>query len=269
LQQTEELTRLQLEVGAGTSLDVLQASGDVSSTAANIPSLEISLAESIHALSVLIGQEPSALGGLFESSASVPRLSASISPGIPADLVRNRPDIRSAERALAAATARIGVAEADLYPSFSLTGTLTALASTTASTSWSFAPGINLPIFNAGARKAAVNLAESSVREQYLAYRQAVLSAMEDVENALVAYGKQGERRAHLSQSVARYSEAVELLRTSYEDGNASLLELLTAQSSLYSAEDALVQANAALATQYVALCKALGGGWDIASSAQ
>ena len=259
--KTLTLTQNQSAAGSGTALDVAQASGNVNTTAADIPTLETSLRTTIHSLSVLLGQEPSALVPLFDKGAQIPRVAGKLSPGLPADLVRDRPDVRQAERQLAAATAQIGVAEADMLPSFSLGGNLSLSGGVAA---WTFGPSINVPIFNGGALKAAVNLEESKTRQQYLAYKAAVLGAVEEVENALVSFNKQKLRREQLAQSYTHFSKAVELSESLFQSGDTTLFEVLTAQRSLYSARDALAQSSVALATQYIALCKALGGGWDI-----
>jgi multidrug efflux system outer membrane protein len=261
--QTLALTRQQQEVGVATQLDLAQLTGDVASTAASIPALEISLAASIHRLGVLLGQEPSSLKSMFASSAEIPRLSGTLSAGIPSDLMRDRPDIRQAERALAQAAANVGVAEADLYPSLTLSGNLTVGAST----SWSLGPTLSLPIFNRGALKATVRLEESDARTAYLSYRQTVLEAVEEIENALVAFSKQQARRAELAKSYTSYNQATGMADEMYRAGSSTLLNVLTAQRSLYSSRDALAQSSVAVAIQYITLCKALGGGWDIAGT--
>jgi outer membrane protein, multidrug efflux system len=263
--QTQALTLKQSQLGEASRLDLAQITGDVSSTAAAIPTLEIALSESIHRLGVLLGREPSALKSMFATSAEIPRLGTSVTPGIPADLMRDRPDIRQAERALAEATANIGVAEADLYPSLTLSGNL----SVSTATSWNLGPSISLPIFNRGQLKATVRLEESEARQAYLAYRQTVLESVEEVENALVGFSKQQTRRVQLARSYASYSEAADISSSLYEAGETTLFEVLTAQRSLYSTRDSLAQSSVAVALQYIALCKALGGGWDIASSTQ
>lgn len=260
--RTLSVTEQQNAAGLTSTLDLAQLRGDVSTTAATIPTLEISLSESIHRLGVLLGQSPSSLNGLFSSSAQIPRLSGSVSPGVPADLMRDRPDIRQAERQLAAATADIGVAEADLYPSLTLSGSF----SVASATSWSLGPSLSLPIFNRGQLKATVLIEESEARQAYLAYRQTVLEAVEEVENALVGLSKQQVRRSQLANSYTAYSEASELAEERYTAGETTLLTLLTAQRSLYSARDSLAQSTVDVGLQYIALSLALGGGWDMTS---
>jgi multidrug efflux system outer membrane protein len=257
--RTLEVTRQQNAAGVTSALDLAQLQGDVSTTAATIPSLEIALSASIHRLSVLLGQEPSALNDLFKSGAQIPRVSTSVSAGIPADLMRDRPDIRQAERQLASATADIGVAEADLLPSLSLTGNLSLSTIST----WTLGPSLSLPLFNQGQLRATVRLEESQARQSYLSYRQTVLEAVEEVENALVGFSKQQTRRKHLANSYASYTKATELAEERFEAGETTLVTLLTAQRSLYSARDALAQSSVDVALQYISLSLALGGGWD------
>lgn len=260
--RTLSVTRQQNEAGLTSTLDLAQLQGDVSTTSASIPTLEISLSETIHRFGVLLGQEPRSLQGLFADGAQIPRLNAAVSPGIPADLMRDRPDIRQAERLLAAATANIGVAEADLYPSLSLAGNL----SVANATSWSLGPSLSLPIFNRGQLKQTVLIEESKARESYLAYKQTVLEAVEEVENALVGLSKQQTRRSQLASSYTSYLTATEIASERYAAGETTLLTLLTAQRSLYSARDTLAQSNVEVDLQYIALSLALGGGWELSS---
>ncbi|UXN72306.1 efflux transporter outer membrane subunit [Devosia sp. A8/3-2] len=261
--QTTALTRKQNEVGVVTRLDVTQLAGDVASTAASIPALEISLNESIHRLGVLLGQQPSALKSMFATTTQIPRLSGSVQAGIPSDLMRDRPDIRQAERTLAEAAADIGVAQADLYPSLTLAGNLSVSSATT----WSLGPTLSLPIFNRGALKATVRLEESDAEQAYLAYRETVLEAVEEIENALVGFSKQQARRSELAESYTSYTEATDIADDLYRAGDTTLLDLLTAQRSLYTARDSLAQSSVAVATQYIILCKATGGGWNISGA--
>lgn len=256
------VTRQQNEAGLTSNLDLAQLQGDVSTTAASIPSLEILLSASVHRLGVLLGQEPKSLQGLFSDASQIPRITASISPGVPAELMRDRPDIRQAERLLAAATADIGVAEADLYPSLSLAGNLSVASASV----WSLGPSLSLPIFNRGQFKQTVLIEESQARQAYLSYRQTVLEAVEEVENALVGLSKQQTRRTQLANSYSSYSQATQLAEERYAVGDTTLLTLLTAQRSLYSARDALAQSTVDVGLQYIALSLALGGGWDISS---
>lgn len=260
--RTLNVTQQQNEAGLTSNLDLAQLQGDVSTTAASIPTLEIALSAAIHRLGVLLGQEPKALQGMFNDGSQIPRLNGSVAPGVPADLMRDRPDIRQAERRLAAATAEIGVAEADLYPSLSLSGNL----SVSTATNWSIGPALSLPVFNRGQLKQTVLIEESQARETYLAYRQTVLEAVEEVENALVGLSRQQARRGQLANSYTSYAQATGLANERYAAGETTLLTLLTAQRSLYSARDSLAQSTVEVGVHYIALSLALGGGWDMAA---
>ena len=260
---TTDVVRKQLDAGSATELALSQAQGQQQNTAAAIPSLESAVQQSINALAVLLGQEPKAVEGRFAATGRIPRAKGEIGKGVPADLIRVRPDIRQAERELASAVADIGIKEADLYPSLTLSGALSTNGTTG---SWNLGPTITLPLFNRDQLQANVDLAQSTAREQYLAYRQTVLGAVRDVEDALVAYNREKSRRAALSASVEAYTRASELSKSLYEGGSATYSELLTAQAAQQSAEDALIQSEAAVASDYVALAKALGGGWSLSA---
>ncbi|TIM19869.1 MAG: RND transporter, partial [Mesorhizobium sp.] len=189
--------------------------------------------------------------------------------GIPADLLLSRPDLRMAERQYAQYTARIGQAEAARYPSVSLTGDISTAAlklgdlGKNSSIGWSFGPTLSVPVFNAGQLQAAVEVAKAQRDQYFIAYRSSVLTALEDVENALVLLSQERIRIAKLASSAKSYGDAARLEGTLYKAGETSLLDVLDAQRSLYSAEDSLLQSRVLLATNYIALNKALGGGWD------
>lgn len=260
---TTDIVRKQVAVGTATELALSQSVGQQQSTAAGIPSLEAALQQSINALALLVGKEPTEIQAMFKKSGSIPRARGDIGKGVPADLMRSRPDIRQAERELASAVADIGVKEADLYPSLTLAG---ALSVNGTAGSWNLGPSLSLPIFNRDRLTGSVDLAKSTARSSYLSYQATVLGAVRDVENALVAYSREKSRRASLAASVAAYSRAEELSRALYEGGSATYSELLSAQSALQSAQNALAQSDAQLALDYIALAKAFGGGWQLAA---
>lgn len=268
--ETLELTKLQLEAGAASRLDVVQSEGLVNSTLAEIPGLEISFRQSVHQISLLLGLPATSLLADLQKGAAQPYARRSVNAGVPADLIRNRPDIRAAERNLAAATAEIGVAEAALYPSISLSGSITPLYVSTSSafgksTTWGFGPSLNLPIFDAGARVATVKAREAAAREAYLAWKETVLGAVSEVENALVAVSRTRQTVSALTATVRSYEEALSLATASYRDGASSLLDVLDAQRNVASAQANLAQAVQQLANGYVSLNVAIGGGyaWD------
>lgn len=267
--ETAALTRTRMEEGAASAVDLANALGLSNSTEANIPTLEASYTAAVHRLSVLTGRSPVALTGRMQKSAPIPTPKLPIPTGIPSDILLTRPDVRLAERQYAQYTARIGQAEAALYPSVSLTGNIATMASElgdlgkSSTISWAFGPTLTVPIFNAGQLKAAVEVAEAQRDRYFIAYRASVLTALEDVENAIVSLTRERTRSGKFSASASSYREAASLARSLYQSGSTSFLDVLDAERSLYSAEDSLIQSRVLIATNYIALNKALGGGWD------
>ena len=265
--ETLDLTKLQLEAGAASRLDVVQSEGLVNSTLADLPGLETNFRQSAHHIATLLGLPASALIADLQKGAPQPLARRSVNAGVPADLIRNRPDIRRAERELAAAVAEIGVAEAQLYPSITLGGSISPSWISTKSlagslTSWSFGPSLTLPILDGGRLKANVDIAESSARGAYLAWKAAVLNAVEEVENALAAVNRDSQTVNALTATVRSYEEALSLSTASYKDGASSLLDVLDAQRSVSTAQASLAQAVQQMAADYVALNVAIGGGY-------
>lgn len=265
--ETLDLTKLQLEAGAASRLDVVQAEGLVNSTLADIPGLEAGFRQAANHISTLLGLPASTLMADLQKGARQPITNRSVKTGVPADLIRNRPDIRQAERQLAAAVAAIGVAESQLYPSISLSGSITpsyirTSANSGSATTWGFGPSLNLPIFDGGALRANVKNRESAAREAYLVWKQTVLDAVEEVENALAAVTRDRQTVNALTATVRSYEEALELSTASYRDGASSLLDVLDAQRSVSSAQASLAQAVQQMANDFVALNVAVGGGY-------
>lgn len=273
--QTVELTQGQFEAGLGTSLQVAQAQAVLASTEAQIPPLETSVRQSIHALGVLLGSPPETLLEELSPAGPIPPTPPEVPIGLPSDLLRRRPDVRRAERQLAAATAQIGVATADLFPSFSLTGTL-GYESTKGSNLfssgnryWTAGPSVSWPVFDAGKVRANIRV-QTALQEQALAtYESTVLTALEDAENAIVAYGNSRTARAALTRAVEANRQAVQMSRDLYQKGLVGFLNVLQSESSLYQSEDLLIQNEQQIATSLVALFKALGGGWETLASVE
>lgn len=267
--RTAQLTKSKFAAGAVSQLDVSNAEGQAASTEASIPQMEANLVTTIHRLSVLTGQTPTALNGVLAKVGNIPQPKWPIPAGVPADILLSRPDLRLAERQYAQATARIGQKEADRYPAVTLTGNISTSATQpgqlgkSSTISWSFGPGVSVPIFHGGQRLAAVEIARAQRDQSFVAYRLAVLSALEDVENALVSVRKEKQRAIKLSEAANAYSKALTLSRSLYENGNTSFLELLNAERSHYSSEQSLIESRVSITTDYIALMKALGGGWD------
>ncbi len=268
-QHTADITRRLLEVGFDSALDVAQAESNVAMTESQIPVFETFAQQSIYALSVLLAQPPEALLGKLSPAGSLPRVPAKIPAGLPSELLRRRPDIRESEAQLHAATAQIGVAVAQLFPSFSLTGTVNWHSNllrtwwTDAGRSFSFGPSVNWPVFQGGAIIANVRLQEALRDQAFITYQKTVLAAFQDVENALIAFNKEQEHRKSLTDAVNANRKAVDLSLQLYTEGQIAFLNVLEAQLSLYTSENALVQSETNIASDIIALYKALGGGWD------
>lgn len=261
---TAEITRKRFEAGFVSGLDAANANALEATTEAQLPGLETSAQAAIYSLSVLLGLQPAALAE--ELTAATP---PEIPAGLPSDLIRRRPDIRRAEAGLHASTAAIGVAIADLFPKFSLTGSFGFMGNDLGSVSnwtsryWSYGPTVTWPIFTAGRIRWNMELQKAIREEDLAAYEQTILVALKDVETALVAYAKDQERIRSLGVAVENNRKAVELSTRRYVTGKSDFLNVLVAQRSLNTTEEALVQSTRSLATDLIALYKALGGGWE------
>lgn len=266
------LTRDRFTNGLTSDLDVQQAATLLATTRAVIPILEGSIQASIHRLGVLLGQPPGTLLAELSESAPIPAAPPNVPAGLPSDLLRRRPDIQQAERQLAASTARIGVATADLLPKFSLTG-LAGFQSTSASDwftgnsqFWSVGPTVRWKLFEAGRIRASIRVQNARQEQALAAYEKTVLTSLEEVENALVAYAKEQIRRRSLEDAVKSSQDSLHLANQLYSNGLASFINVLDAERSLYRAEDDLVQSDRAVTQNLISLYKALGGGWEIES---
>jgi len=267
-QETYSLTEDRYKSGLTTELAVQQAKYLVANTQAQIPNLLTGLSEASNQLAILLGRNPGTLDAELQSTKPLPLPPARIAVGIPADTLQRRPDVRKAERLLAAQTAEIGVAEAELYPSLNLTGTLglDSLSAgklfTSGSRRYSIGTGINWPLFDTGAIRANIRLQSSLQQEALAQYKATVLSALQDVENSLVAYAREQERNKALQESVDAAKEASTLSEIQYKAGLTSFSDVLDAKRSLLSFQDQLAQSRGAIIANLVRLYKALGGGW-------
>jgi multidrug efflux system outer membrane protein len=270
LRSTLRLTRDRFNAGVTTQLDVARAAAQVSTTEASIPAIDAQVHQAVHRLSVLLGEQPGALSAELLRAKPIPAPPPEVPVGLPSDLLRRRPDVRRAERQIAAATARVGVATAELFPKFTLTGTLgfdatklTHIADWS-SRFYSLGPGVSWPIFTAGRIRANIRVQNEAEQQALIGYHQTVLVALRDVEDALVVYSREQQRRKSLSDAVAAERQAVDLANQQYAQGVVDFLTVLETQRSLYGAEDALVQSDERISANLVALYKALGGGWEI-----
>ncbi|MDD4857471.1 MAG: efflux transporter outer membrane subunit [Candidatus Krumholzibacteria bacterium] len=266
--ETYQLALWRHEAGLSDELAVQQARYNLESTRSQIPTLQTGLEEAMNSIAVLLGEQPGKVHGELAKREPIPVTPLSVAVGVPADVIRRRPDIRKAERQLAAQTARVGVAAADLYPKFNLSGsigleslTLGNLFSSGHETS-SEGAVISWPIFKGGSIRKNIET-QSALQEQYLiAYEAAVLGALEEVENALVAYAKEQERRQALSDATEAARRAVDLAQQEYGAGVADFSDVLDTQRSLLSFQSQLAESEGTVTSNLIRLYKALGGGW-------
>lgn len=263
------------EAGRGSALDTARARAQLELTRARLPALEAAVAERIHRIAVLAGREPQALIGELAAPAALPALPARVAVGAPGDLLRRRPDVRAAERRLAAATARIGVASADLFPRLTLGGLIGSQAVSTGelfardSETRLLALGIDWSFLDVGRVRARIAAAEAGAEAGLAEYQQAVLRALEEAETALVRYARAHDERAHLAEAAAAAREAAGLARTRFDAGAADFLQVLDAERVRLEAEDQLAQADTRLAVGLVAVHRALAGAWPERITAQ
>ena len=264
-----DLTRSRYRSGLASDLDVEQAAALLAATESQVPSLETGFAEAVHHLSVLLARPPGTLMDEMSVEKPIPLTPPAVPVGLPSELLQRRPDIQRAERELAAATARIGVAKADLFPKFSLIG-FAGLESISAdnwfdwsSRYWSAGPTMHWALFEAGRIRANIRVQNARQEQALEAYQQTVLVALEDSENALVAYAREQTRRESLLRSVQADQRAVELSTQLYKNGLVDFLRVLVSERALYIAQDALVQSDQSISLDLVQLYKALGGGWQ------
>lgn len=263
-----ELNRSRYHAGIIDDLAVQQSLYNLENTRSQIPTLQTGLEAAKNRLAVLLGKKPGEVHQELAEKKPIPTLPVTVAVGVPAETLRNRPDIRKAERNLAAQTARIGVATADLYPKFRLLGTIGLESISTgdffesASRTWSIGPGISWSIFHGGAIRQNIEV-RSAIQEQALIqYESAVLNAQEDVENVLIAYAKEQHRKEFLARATDAAKRAVLLARDRYQAGLVDFSSVLIAQRSLLSFQDELAQSEGSVISNLVRLYKALGGGW-------
>lgn len=267
-QETLSLVQTRLDTGVGTEFDTVRVRAQLETTAARIPALEAQERIAMHRLAVLSGQWPQALVETLSPPGALPSLPARIDAGTPGELLRRRPDIAAAESRLHAATARIGVATADLFPRFTLGGLIgsQALSSNLLfardSETRFVALGIDWSFLDIGRVRARIAAADADAEAELARYRQTVLQAMEETENAMVRHARTRQEDAHLERAAMDGEQAARLARVRFEAGAASLLEVLDAERTQLQAQDAFAEARTRSATSAVALYKALAGGW-------
>ncbi len=267
------ITRVRYELGRGTELDLASARAQLAATEATLPPLIAAERAAEHRLAVLLGRQPGTLE-ISESQSARPvseSLAEPLAVGDPETLLRRRPDIRAAERQLAAATARIGVATADLFPQLSVTGFIGFITGEagqlgeSAAEAWSVTPTLSWAAFDLGSVRARLRATEAQADGALAFYEQTVLRALEETENAFVDFAQNQSRLAATVDQAAASGRAAELARIRYREGAIEFLRLLDAERTLLEAEDAVARAETDLNTSVVAIYKALGGGWEVA----
>jgi multidrug efflux system outer membrane protein len=270
---TLKLTRVRLEAGRGNELDTSRAEAEYQTTLSTIPSLEATIATTIYRISVLTGRQPTALSGQLSTAAPMPLLPAFSSIGTPERLLRRRPDVRVAERQLAASTARVGVAMGDLFPKVTLVGEVGYSAASFGQFGESGAryfqagPSISWAAFDMGRVLARIGESRAQTNAAIAHYQSAVLNALEDAEGSMITYGRSQVSRQALQVAAAASDKAADLAEKRFEGGLIDFLEVLDAQRTALSAELTLSQSRTDTATALIAVYKSLGAGWAIPES--
>lgn len=262
-----EIAGFRVQAGLVSSVDAEQARASRAQTAAGIPSIEQQYNAAVSRIGVLTGQAPGALKAMLAPVKPIPGGPSTVGAGIPANVLRQRPDVRAAERSLAAATAQIGVAKAQLFPALNISGSLDTSAGNIGGlfetiTGGLFA-GLTQAIFNGGRINAQVRSSRAAADGAFAAYKSTVLTAMEDIENAVVALNSAQERERQFAIAYDASNNSAILARSQYRTGLTDFTTLNTQESALISARNGLVQARSDKATALIALYAALGGGWD------
>ena len=267
--ETLRLVELGFAAGRGTEFDVVRVRAQLETTQSRIPSLEASIAKRLHHLAVLTGQAPGMLAVDIDSSRPLPAIPAVMDPGTPGDLLRRRPDVIAAEHRLHSATAKIGVAKADLFPRFTLGGLIGSQATYgnalfgRSSETGTVAFGIDWYFLNRNRVRARLAAADADASADLARYEQTVLRALEETENALVQYGKARIEDQHLARAAADSSRAAELARSRYQNGATNLLDVLDAERNKLQAEDSLAQGRTRSLAGWVSVYRAMAGGWS------
>lgn len=262
-----DIARWRVQAGLASSLDEEQARTQLAQTEASIPEFRTSIRGALNRIAVLTAQPPGAATALLETTATIPAPPSSIATGFPADTLRQRPDVRSSERSLAAATARVGVAQAQLLPALGLSGSVGTSALTTAglfdAITGSLFASLSQVLFDGGARASQVRSQNAAVDGAFAAYRQTILTALEEVENALIAVSSADERARQFAIARDAASNSAVLARLQYQSGLTDFQTLSNIETSLLSSSNSLASSQAAQALAVVQLYNALGGGWQ------
>lgn len=279
-QRSFDIVNVQFENGSTSELDVLQARTLLMSTRATVPELETQLHQAMNSLSILLGRPPSDLSDLLKSSSTIPPVPSRVAVGLPADLLRRRPDVRQAEYFAMAQNAQVGLAKANLFPSFSLSGSvgLAAAGNTdttrtgksgfgqlfdTDSVTYSAGPSFVWPFLNYDRIKNSVRVQDARLQQSLIAYRDTVLKAAQEVEDALVALDGSIRQEAMLAETVASAKRSTEVAQLRFNEGLADYQRVLSAQQGLFSQQSRYVSNRSAIVGNFISLYLALGGGWE------
>ena len=264
-----KLTQTKYQFGSVSNLDVTRAKTQLAQTKSLIPALKAKRMTSLHRLAILCGQQPDTLYDRITQASDprIPRYKGPLTIGNPNDLLRRRPDIRRAERILASKHAGIGVAEGELYPKIIFEGSLGFEASSSSnlrdSKTYGFGPQITWSILDTGKLRSQINIAEEETKEALLAFEKSVLTALEDVENALVSFQSEKEKLIDLKAAFDASKESYKIARLQYDQGALDFLSVLDTQRTLLDTENAFTQSKEALTQSLIRIYKSLGGGWE------
>ncbi|MFB0613690.1 TolC family protein [Aurantiacibacter poecillastricola] len=270
-EQTLRIVTLRFEAGLSANLDVRRAAADLAQTQAQSGLLELQRARAVHALAILTGDVPRTAPPANEDSSGVPSFTSGPPLGIPADLLRRRPDLLVAEAGLVEAAANVGIERADLLPSLTISGSALlgdgSFGGIVSDFLGSLAAALDVPLFDGGRRRAEVDAAQYELQARFLEYRQDVLAVMGEVENALVAIQSYSDRNADLEVAISESERAFEQSNALYREGLASLFDVLDSQRQLISSRQALIDSEAALASSFVDLYSAVGAPEPVAQT--
>ncbi|MCK8603351.1 efflux transporter outer membrane subunit [Desulfoferrobacter suflitae] len=267
--QILDLTRTRFRYGLATDLDVAQAEDVLANSEAQVPPLRSALSQTINTVALLLGQAPGAVHAELSEAKPIPLPPLEVAVGVPADLLRQRPDIRRAEREVAAQTARIGIATADLYPTLTLLGTVGLEAENVGdlfsggSHFYTLGPSLRWNVFAGGSIRSRIQVEDAKAEQALLQYEQTVLRALNEVENAMTAYLEERRRLEALKRSVSAARRTLKLAVQLYKDGLRDFQNVLDAERNVFDVENQLAMAQGNLAINLVQIYRALGGGWE------
>jgi NodT family efflux transporter outer membrane factor (OMF) lipoprotein len=264
--QSRDLEQIRFDRGITNELDLQLSIRELSSLQSQLPPIQGAVQDAQYRIAVLLGQYPEDLAAELTPPGDLPTPPGTVGPGMPVELLARRPDVRAAERELAAATARIGVATANLFPRIALTaglGTQSSSLGAHGSHIWDFGPALYWPLLDFGALDAQVSVADLQAHERLVNYRRTVIDAVMDADAAIADYGAQQQRLASLAPAILASQRALSLAQQRYDRGLTDFLNVVDAERVQYDLEDQYVQAQQSTAQAFIYLCQALGGGWE------